>query len=270
MRVLSFNSHVSYGQVGHNVTKFVAQEYAIPITAIHTVNFSNHPGYGSFSGTWMEEEELCAHIESLEKLGLLKKHSAVISGYLGKAGTANVIENVVKKIKSQREIEYFLDPVMGDSDKGFYVSRDVANAIKSKLLPIADYIMPNVFELEFLSEREIKNCDDIQSACNFLISRYNLKGILVTSVEREEKIGMLFFTQKEQFERYTQKFDFEFIPRGSGDFISALFLVNKILGKKSEKVVEKLSTIIYNSFKLTYEKREQELFLYRERSSHEV
>lgn len=261
MRVLSFNSHVSYGTVGHNVTKFAFQEENIDITMIHTVNFSNHPGYGSFSGEWISEATLVAQIESLEKISVLGKHDAILSGYLGKLETITVIESTVKKLKGMQDIEYFLDPVMGDSDKGLYVSAEIALGIKYRLLPLADYIMPNVFELAQLVGKELRSVEEIKAGCQMLLRSYPLKGILVTSVERENEIGIVFCSSNEWIEKYTSKYEFEFIPRGSGDYISALFLVNKILGKKNKKVVEKLSTIIYNSFKLTYDRKEKEFIL---------
>ncbi|MCX5773920.1 MAG: pyridoxal kinase [Fusobacteria bacterium] len=267
MRALSFNSHVSYGSVGHNVTMFSAQEYEVALTAIHTVNFSNHPGYGNFFGEWISEEVLEAQINMLDKIGVLSHHDAILSGYLGKVETINIIEKVVKKLKLEEKIEYFLDPVMGDSDKGLYVSSEIAQGIKERLLPLADFIMPNVFELEYLTGETLNSVAEIKNGCRKLLEKYSLQGILVTSVENLEKIGILYISKTECFESYSEKFHFDFIPRGSGDYISALFMANKILGEKNEKVVEKLSSIIYNSFKLTYEKKEKELFLYSEKRS---
>ena len=50
MNILSIQSHVAYGHVGNASATFPMQRLGVEVWPIHTVQFSNHPGYGSFRG----------------------------------------------------------------------------------------------------------------------------------------------------------------------------------------------------------------------------
>ena len=50
MNILSIQSHVAYGHVGNDAAVFPLQRMGVEVWPIHTVQFSNHTGYGSFTG----------------------------------------------------------------------------------------------------------------------------------------------------------------------------------------------------------------------------
>jgi len=50
MNVLSIQSHVAYGHVGNASAVFPMQRLGVEVWPIHTVQFSNHTGYGSWKG----------------------------------------------------------------------------------------------------------------------------------------------------------------------------------------------------------------------------
>lgn len=266
MRILSFNSHVNYGMVGQNVLLFAAQEQGASVTAMNTVNFSNHPGYGAYAGEIIDHTLLLKQVECLEKLSLLSEHESIFSGYLGSLENAQVVAEAVKKVKSKHSIPYFLDPVMGDRECGFYVQESLAETIKTTLLPIADYMMPNLFELSFLVEEEVSTFEEIEQACEMLFNTTSLKGILVTSIVQGEQIGLGWFTRKESLTCYHPKLHFDFIPRGSGDYTSSLFMLTLLKFQKiDQKGLEKIAHILYNSFVKTDHLKRKELYLYSER-----
>jgi pyridoxine kinase len=47
-RVLSIQSWVAHGHVGNAAAVFVLQRLGLEVDAIHTVQFSNHTGYGAW------------------------------------------------------------------------------------------------------------------------------------------------------------------------------------------------------------------------------
>lgn len=62
---------------------------------------------------------------------------------------------------------YLCDPVMGDNGK-MYVPEELLPIFRSEIIPLANIITPNQFELELLVERPITSVDDAISAMNTL------------------------------------------------------------------------------------------------------
>ena len=50
MNILSIQSHVAYGHVGNASAVFPMQRLGVEVWPIHTVQFSNHTGYGAWKG----------------------------------------------------------------------------------------------------------------------------------------------------------------------------------------------------------------------------
>src|SRR5262249_22056300 len=50
MNILSIQSHVAYGHVGNAAATFPLQRIGVEVWPIHTVQFSNHTGYGAWTG----------------------------------------------------------------------------------------------------------------------------------------------------------------------------------------------------------------------------
>ena len=50
MAILSIQSHVAYGHVGNAAAVFPLQRLGHEVWPLHTVMFSNHPGYGAWKG----------------------------------------------------------------------------------------------------------------------------------------------------------------------------------------------------------------------------
>ena len=56
MNLLSFQSKVVLGHVGHSAATLLLQRLGHDVWAVDTVVFSNHPGYGSYSGKVTDAE----------------------------------------------------------------------------------------------------------------------------------------------------------------------------------------------------------------------
>ena len=50
MNILSIQSHVAYGHVGNAAATFPLQRIGVEVWPVHTVQFSNHTGYGEWTG----------------------------------------------------------------------------------------------------------------------------------------------------------------------------------------------------------------------------
>lgn len=151
MAILSINSGVAYGYVGNSASMPALQRMGFEVWRIDTVSFSNHPAHGSFAGLVRDPAELAGLVEGLDKLGVLGRCEAVLSGYLGDAGTGEVVADAVRRARAANPSALYLcDPVIGDHGR-VYVRDGVPDAVRDLLLPLADIATPNAFELEFLT-----------------------------------------------------------------------------------------------------------------------
>ncbi|MDP9095579.1 MAG: pyridoxal kinase, partial [Pseudomonadota bacterium] len=88
MNILSIQSWVSYGHVGNAASVFPLQRLGAEVWAVNTVQFSNHPGYGDWTGRVGTGTEVTALIEGIERRGAFERCDAVLSGYMGDASIA--------------------------------------------------------------------------------------------------------------------------------------------------------------------------------------
>jgi pyridoxine kinase len=129
--ILSIQSHVAYGHVGNSAAVFALQRVGREVWPIHTVQFSNHTGYGGWRGRVFEPTEIDDCVAGLAERGVLKDCAGVLSGYMGSAGIGAAILRAVERVRGDnREAAYCCDPVLGDVDRGFYVRKGVAEFMR--------------------------------------------------------------------------------------------------------------------------------------------
>jgi pyridoxine kinase len=151
MNVLSIQSAVTYGHVGNSAAVFPLQRLGLEVWPVATVAFSNHPAHGGFRGRVVPAAEVAALVEGVAERGALAACDAVLSGYLGEAATGAVVAEAVVRVRAARPgALYCCDPVIGEVGRGCYVAAGVAEVIRDALVPLADIVTPNPFELEHL------------------------------------------------------------------------------------------------------------------------
>ena len=163
--VVAIASAVAYGNVGLRAT--VAGLHALRRRAIElpTVVLSNHPGMGRPAGLRLPALELGAMMDALDRLGVLDRAAAVMTGYFASADQVLVVADRLARLKDRRaDLIVLVDPVIGDEEGGLYVGEPVAAAIRDRLLPIASIATPNLFELGWLSSRTIASDQDAVAA----------------------------------------------------------------------------------------------------------
>ena len=220
MAVLSIQSSVIFGYVGNNIARPVLQSLGFDVWCVDTVNFSNHPGYGSFTGSVKEAHKIQQEINGLTKLDILSECDAVLSGYLGEVETAKTVSRTIELIKEQNETAiYLLDPVIGDDDQ-IYVKNGLVEAFKNDLLPKADIVLPNQSELGWLSESKINDVSSLKTASKYLIKR-GAKTVVVTGIPEFETLTNYVVTSDAFWAISTPKLNRKF--SGTGDLFSSLF-----------------------------------------------
>lgn len=223
--ILSLQSEVVFGHVGNSAARFALQRMGHDVLGLPTVLFSNHPGHGGFRGRATPVEELRALLDGLEERGLLAQVDAVLSGYLGEAAQADLVREAVLRVKRLRPAApYLLDPVFGD-EGGAYARPGVAEAMAKHLLPLADIVTPNRFELASLTSRRIEGPADAVSAARML----GRPLVLVTSVPAGDAIATMAVTPAAAWSVATPRVPDP--PNGIGDLLAALFLGHRLGGQ---------------------------------------
>lgn len=265
MNVLSIQSHVAYGHVGNAAAAFPLQRLGFEVWRINTVQFSNHTGYGHWTGKVFDAAHVCELVEGIEARGALAACDAVLSGYLGDAALGEVILDAVARARQANPKALFLcDPVMGDFDTGLYVRAGIPEFLRDKAVPAADVITPNVFELETLTGTKVSSLADAVEAARGLLA-LGPKIVLVTSlIHRDTEPGhieMLLVTSEAAWRVATPFLPFDPLPNGAGDTVSALFLAHILNGKAPAEAMGRAAASIFAVMEATRRAGTRELRL---------
>ena len=263
MRILSIQSSVAYGHVGNSAAVFPLQRLGHEVWPVSTVVFSNHTGYGAWRGPLLPPDDVRDVITGIEERGVLGTCDAVLSGYQGGAGIADVIVDAVARVKAANpDATYTCDPVMGNATSGCFVDPAIPPIIRERVVPVADLITPNQFELGFLTGTEPSTLEEILASAD-LARAMGPETILVTSVERPDRpadtIEMLAVTGDGAWIVQTPRLPMK--ANGSGDITAALFTAHLRTTGSPADALARTSSSVFAVLEATLESGERELRL---------
>lgn len=226
MRILSIQSSVAYGHVGNSAAVFPLQRIGHEVMPVFTVVYSNHTGYGSWKGPMLTGDDVRALVQGIDDRGGLDDVELVLSGYQGGDSIGDAILDAVALVKQRNpQAVYACDPVLGSADKGCFVAPEVQSLIRDRVVPKADLITPNQFELGFVTGTDPHTLEETLASVDRLRDAGGPSSVLVTSVLRpdrpERTIEMLAVTPAGAWMVQTPLLDFK--ANGSGDVTAALF-----------------------------------------------
>ena len=180
--VLSSQSHVVFGCVGNKAAVYPLQTMGFDVWPVHTVQFSNHTGYGKWKGEIFSADHIKNVIDGVFDIGQAHQCKAVLSGYMGSAEICAVVSETVKRFKTiNKDVLYLCDPVIGNST--CYVSPEVLHFFKNNLE--ADIITPNTYEAETLSGLSIHSRDDLERVADFFHHK-GIKVVFITGIKLQK------------------------------------------------------------------------------------
>ena len=228
--ILSIQSRVAYGHVGNGAAVLPLQRLGFEVIALDTVELAHHPGYGSFTGRLADPALLLRMLESLERIGALDACVAVLSGYLGTAETGLVVEAAIERVRRRRpDALYCCDPVIGDEHTGVFVQPGIAEVFRDRLVPAADLLTPNGFELGVLAARPVRGLEDALDAAPLLQGR-GAGIVVVTGLPvGTSELGVLAALPDEAWLVRTPRR--RAVLHGTGDAFSALLLGHLLAGR---------------------------------------
>jgi len=230
--VLSISSQVVRGHVGNSATVFALERLGHTVWQMPTVVLSHHPGHGgSPPRSATPPAQLDAFLDSIADRGWLIEVDAVLVGYLADAGQAASIVRIVDEVRKRRpDAMVIVDPIMGD-DGALYVSEDVARAYRESLMPLANLITPNRFELSWLAGASITTTADAIAAARKLKRRE----VVATSAP-EAKTGQIRALLVEGSRVVVAESDcVDHHVHGVGDLMTALYVGHRLLHQPGEE-----------------------------------
>ncbi|MFE7196352.1 pyridoxal kinase PdxY [Microbacterium oxydans] len=263
MKILSIQSAVAYGHVGNSAAVFPLQRIGVEVLPVYTVNFSNHTGYGAWRGPLIAPDDVREVITGIEERGVFGQIDAVLSGYQGGEGIGDVIIDTVARVKAAKpNAVYACDPVMGNAKSGCFVAPAIPVLLRERVVPVADIITPNQFELGFLTDTEPDTLESTLASVD-LAHAMGPRTVLVTSVERPDReegtIEMLAADEKGAWLVQTPHLPMK--ANGSGDVTAALFTAHYVETGSAKVALERTASSVYDLLKATLESGERELQL---------
>ncbi|MFC0097216.1 pyridoxal kinase PdxY [Micromonospora marina] len=263
MKILSIQSSVAYGHVGNSAAVFPLQRLRHEVWPVLTVHFSNHTGYGAWRGPLLAPTDVADVIAGISDRGVLGTADAVLSGYQGDPAVGAVILDAVARVKAANPAAvYCCDPVMGDVGRGMFVRPGIPEYLRDTVVPRADIVTPNQFELEFLAGRTTGTLDDLLAAVD-AVRATGPRHVLVTSVLHGDlpagHLEVVAVSDDGAWAVTTPLLPIA--PNGGGDVTAALYLAHLTTTGSPRTALERTTNSIYAVLEATLEAGTRELQL---------
>ncbi|MDO8911187.1 MAG: bifunctional hydroxymethylpyrimidine kinase/phosphomethylpyrimidine kinase [Phenylobacterium sp.] len=219
---LVISSHVAASRVGGTAQAQALAPFRIDTMVVPTVLYGRHPGWGAPGGASVPVEAIEGMLDGIEANGLFAQTDLVLTGYFASAAQVRAAARAIDAVRAApretgvRKPIIIVDPTIGDAGKGLYVAADVADAVIGELVPRADIVAPNAWELQRMTGAETRDPTQALHAARLLG-----RPVMVSSVQRGGEIGVIYADKKEAWLAAHPRADSA--PKGTGDLLSALF-----------------------------------------------
>jgi pyridoxine kinase len=251
--ILSIQSSVAYGHVGNSAVTFPLMRMGVTVWPVITVHFSNHTGYGAWRGPLLSAADLRDVVQGIDERGVLGEVDAVLSGYQGGEDIGAMILDAVALVKLRNPAAiYCCDPVLGDADGGYFVRPGIPELMRQRVVPAAQIITPNQFELEALTGLRVSTMGEVLNAAD-AARRLGPEVVLVTSVlgqdGRPGTIAMVAVDAEGAWQVTTPRLPQTFT--GSGDLTAATFLATLLDTADVSGALAHTAAVIYGLLMVT-------------------
>ena len=223
--ILILSSHVAASPVGGTAQARVLAALGYETILAPTVLFGRHPGLGAPGGGAVSATDFEGMLQGIEASGAYPILSGLITGYF--ANPAQII-TAAAAIDAARlvnpGVKIIVDPIMGDSGKGLYVGEAVADAIAAHLIPRADLVAPNAWELGRLTDRNVADTASALAAARALG-----RPVMVSSIPLREAIGVVYVAAVQAW--FAGHRRLPSAPNGTGDRLTAVFAAGWLAGR---------------------------------------
>jgi len=256
---LILSSHVAASRVGGFAQALALSHRGIDPVCLPTVQFGRHPGWGPPGGAAADDDVFRGMLEGVDANGILAFADAVLTGYFASPGQIGLACEAIRQVRVQdRQAALhptptiIVDPVMGDEGKGLYVKPEVARALMSELVPLADFLSPNAWELGYMTQTVITDPASAWMAATKLAIP-----TLVSSVPVGDQLGtMVVLANGSWMVRHPR---LDWAPNGTGDLLSALFTACLLEGSSPQDALSQAAGVVWRCLQLAQEWQAPEL-----------
>jgi pyridoxine kinase len=261
--VLSIQSHVAYGHVGNASAVFALQRLGVEVWPVHTVQFSNHTGYGAWRGRVFDGPSIDELVEGIGERGVLGDCEAVLSGYLGSADIGQAVLGAVARVRAANpDAVYCCDPVTGDVGRGVFVRQGIPELLRDVAVPAADLVTPNHYELDLLAgtqTRSLASVKDAVAAVQALGPRVVLTTSLVAEDTPDDAVDLLASEGGRHVRVRTPRLGLS--VNGAGDAVAALFLAHWLQTRSAATALERAAASVWGLLTRTEQAGSREILL---------
>jgi pyridoxine kinase len=263
VNVLSIQSHVAYGHAGNASAVFPLQRLGVEVWPVHTVQFSNHTGYGAWRGRVFDGGSVEEVVAGIADRGVLGSCDAVLSGYLGSADVGHAVVSAAAAVRAANPAAVWCcDPVIGDVGRGVFVRPGIPELMRDVAVPAADLVTPNHFELDLLAgtpTRTLAEVTDAVAAVHALGPRVVLTTSLVAEDTPDDAVDLLASEGGRHWRVRTPRLDVA--VNGAGDATAALFLAHWLGTRSAATALQRAAASVFGLLARTAEAGSREILL---------
>ncbi len=227
MKVLLLSDILAHGRVASNVISPILVDNSMDVYSIPTVLLSNIFSYQDIC--MLDTSEYMKNCMDMYIKNNIQFDYIIIGYVLNK----NQIEIIKNFLCTQERAKIILDPIMGDNGKLYHSVNE--NHVKdiSDLATYADYILPNLTEVNFLSKDGLSGLKKLY------------KSIIITSFKEKDKYFIKGYDHilKEEFKIEYKNIEGSF--PGTGDIFLAYLVKYLSLGNNLKTSSKKASDKLY-------------------------
>lgn len=261
--VISIQSQVVHGHVGNSAAVLPMQAHGLNVAAVPTTLLSNNPHFETMRGRVLESELVGDLLRGVEERGLIETSRYIVSGYLGSQANGDVVAAFVEHARMiNPDIKYICDPVMGDMNLGIFVADQVVECIIDRLVPLADLLTPNQFELGLITCTEVMSWPALETAAAQVQALRGARLVVTGCNLADTPDGLLenIVFDHETCTRLTSP-RLLIVPVGTGDLFTGLLTAKLTQGNTLVEAARGAAATVSEVLRLTMEAGEHDMQL---------
>lgn len=261
--IISIQSQVVHGHVGNSAAVLPMQAHGLNVAAVPTTLLSNHPGFATARGRVLEPELVSDLLRGVEERGLVETSRYIVSGYLGSRANGEVVADFVRRARRRNsDIVYICDPVMGDAHLGIFAADQVVECLCDELVPLADLLTPNQFEVGLIAGDQLATWRELEAAVMKIQAARGARVVVTGCALADTPAGVLenvVFEDKSCTRLSSPRLPM--VPVGTGDLFTGLLTAGLARDLTLVEAVRRAAATILDILRRTMAEGEREMQL---------